>query len=148
MKRTILTSIAIAAGALAGDLIDTEALHAQANGIPVSTFLQSDTIVTKDQKWKVITIELGPGGVDTSSVGAGTGLVYVLNGGGLLQLDGTGTIALRPGVAAAVNPQKPHVLKNTSETDMLRVLVVVHAAPGARDGKAAKKDEAHKAWGF
>jgi quercetin dioxygenase-like cupin family protein len=96
----------------------------QAAGVPVSTFLQSEAAGGQAPQWKVVTVELGPGAVDSRSVRPGRGVVYVLTGGGLLELDGKATIGLHPGVAVALNPDKRHVLKNTTDTETLRVLVV------------------------
>jgi quercetin dioxygenase-like cupin family protein len=112
------------AGILALASVPSGNQPAEAAGIPVSTFLQADAAEGKDQNWKVVTVELGPGAVDSRSVRPGTGLVYVLTGGGLLELDGKASIGLHPGVAVALNPEKPHVLKNTTETQTLRVLIV------------------------
>ena len=126
MKRAILTLFVIAAGALAGALI--EGWH-----------LQADAAGTKDEKWNVVTLELGPGAVDSRSVRPGTGLLYVLDGGGLLELDGKASIALHPGVAAALNPEKAHVLKNTSKTETLRVLILVPTENATRGVKTPSK---------
>jgi quercetin dioxygenase-like cupin family protein len=130
MKRMI-----VAAAILTAALIWLPDVQAQVNGTPVSTFLQTESPGVSGKKWKVVTVELGPGAVDSRSIRPGTGLVYVLDGGGLLELDGKATIGLRPGTAAALNPEKPHVLKNTSETGTLRVLVVSLQEKGQRFSK-------------
>ena len=124
MKRMILILFVIATGSLAGALIEGRDLNAQTTGTPINALVQADAAGTKDQKWKAITIELGPGAVDSRSVRPGTGLVYVLEGAGFLQAEGKPPVALNPGVVAALNPKQLHVLKNTSQTQTLKVLVV------------------------
>jgi len=125
MKRLLSILLAIAAGAFTEAVAQGQDLKTKTNAAYVSTFLQTDSAGMTSKEWKVATVELGPGSIDSRSVRPGTGLVYVLEGGGILELDGKATLALRPGIAAALNPEKPHVLKNTSETETLRVLVVL-----------------------
>jgi len=139
MKPKKAALFSILAGILALASVPSGNLPAQAAGLPVNTFLQADAAATEDNKWKVVTIELGPGAVDSRSLRLGTGLLYVLDGGGLLELDGKASITLHPGVAAALNPEKPQVLKNTSETETLRVLIVVHAEHATRGVKTPNK---------
>ena len=124
MTRARLALFLVVGGIYALTGIPGRQLPAQAEGIPVSTFLQADAAGTKDQKWNAITIELGPGVVDSRSVRPGTGLVYVLEGAGFLEAEGKPPVALNPGVVAALNPKQLHVLKNTSQTQTLKVLVV------------------------
>ena len=143
MKRQLF-ALLILGFILAGVLSGEREVNAQTNGNPVSTFLQNQPSGMNGKEWKVTTITLSPGAVDARSVRPGTGLVYVLEGGGILQLDGTASLALHPGVAATLNPEKAHVLKNTSETQTLRILIVVHADTATQGEKVAKKPSARQ----
>lgn len=126
MKRTMMILLAMILGTLVGTVAEGQDLRTKPNAAHVSTFLEANGTGTPSKEWKVATVELGPGVVDSRAVRPGVGLVYVLEGGGILEMDGKASLALRPGVAATLNPDKPHVLKNTSETETLRVLVVLH----------------------
>lgn len=144
MKRMMLTVFVLGLFVL-GVFPEARGLNAQTNGTHVSTFLQNQVAGMSGKEWKVVTIALSPGAVDSRSVHPGVGLVYVLEGGGILQLDGNVSLALHPGVAAVLNPEKPHVLKNTSETETLRILVVVH---DEKENRVAKKQSSHQGLGF
>jgi len=145
MKLKILMTLSILTLAL---LSGARVVNAQTNGTAVSTFLESQSGGLSGKEWKVVTITLSPGAIDSRSLRPGTGLVYVLEGGGVLQLDGKASLALQPGVAAVLNPEKPHILRNTSETEMLRVLVVVHDDRVNPGEKIAKKHSPRQGLGF
>ena len=142
------TVLLVLAGLFALGLVPSRTLSAQTNGAHVSRFLQTGDVKMDDAEWKVVTVELGPGAVDPRSIHAGGGLVYVLKGTGVLQLDGKSSLALHPGVAAALNSEKHHVLRNTSETETLRILVVVHADPVRSVEKTSKKQSPRQGLGF
>lgn len=132
MTRNRLTPFIIAAVLLGFNVGTGHNQPAQAAGVPVSTFLQTEAAGGHNPDWKVTTVELGPGAVDSRSVRPGSGVVYVLTGDGLLELDGKASIGLHPGVAVALNPDKRLVLKNTTDTETLRVLIVVYQETGRR----------------
>ncbi len=151
MKRILLILLALVAGTVTGTAAQAQDQKTKTNGAYVSTFLQANGAGMTSPEWKVTTVELGPGAVDSRSVRPGTGLVYVLEGAGILQMDGTATMALRPGVAAELNLEKSHVLKNTSETETLRVIVVLHRekdhqgiVPENAGTKVGKKHSPHE----
>lgn len=125
MKRAMMVLMAVFAGMLSGTVAHAQDQRAKANGSYVSTFLEANGQKTPDKEWKVATVELAPGAVDSRSILPGTGVVYVIEGGGILEMDGKASMALRPGVSVVLNHEKPHVLKNTSETATLRVVMVL-----------------------
>lgn len=126
MKRTLMILLAMVLSPLAAMAAQGQDLKTKPNPAHVSAFLEANGTSLPSKEWNVATVELGPGAIDSRAVRPGVGLVYVLEGGGILELDGKASMALRPGVAASLNPEKSHVLKNTSETETLRILIVHH----------------------
>jgi quercetin dioxygenase-like cupin family protein len=100
-------------------------LNAQTNGPQVTTILKTDVAGMEDKEWKVRTVELAPGAADARHFYSGVELVYVLKGAGRLEVDGKPFVALHPGAVAALNPKEIHVLKNTSQTQNLKVVLVL-----------------------
>ena len=90
----------------------------------------ADVAVADGKEWKVVTIELSPGTVDARHFHPGAELVYVLEGAGLLEMDGKPPVALNPGVVTTLQPKRDHVLKNASQTRRLKVLVVMRLPNG------------------
>ena len=90
----------------------------------------ADVAVADGKEWKVVTIELSPGTVDAWHFHPGAELVYVLEGAGLLEVDGKPSVTLNPRVATTLQPKQDHVLKNASQTRPLKVLVVLRPPHG------------------
>ena len=124
MRRAILTLIMIAAGTLTLTFAAGQDLNAQTIGPQVATLLNTDVAGVEGKEWNVITIELTPGAVDTRHFHPGVKLVYVLEGTGVLEVDGKPPVALNLGAVAALHPKHSHVLKNTSQTQALKVIVI------------------------
>ena len=90
----------------------------------------ADAAVAGGKEWKVVTIELSAGTVDSRHFHPGAELVYVLEGAGLLEMDGKPPVALNPGVLTTLRSNRDHVLKNASQTRPLKVLVVLRLPHG------------------
>lgn len=125
MRQAILTLFVIFAGTLGLAIAAGQDLTAQTNGTQVITLLKTDVAGAEGKEWNVITVELAPGAVDTRHFHPGVELVYVLEGAGFLEVDGKPPVALNLGAVAALHPKYSHVLKNTSRTQTLKVLVVL-----------------------
>jgi quercetin dioxygenase-like cupin family protein len=69
-------------------------------------------------------IELAPGSIGKQVHHPGHELVYVLEGVGVLEVDGKPPFALTPGAATIVDPYHTHVSKNVSQTHRLKLLTV------------------------
>lgn len=130
MRQVILTLTVIFAGTLGLGIAAGQDLNAQTVEPQVTMRLKADVAGVKGKEWKVITVELPPGAVDTRHSYPGVKLVYVLEGAGLVEVDGKPPVALNPGVVASFNPEQIHVLKNTSQTQTLKVLVVLFLEKG------------------
>ena len=100
-------------------------LNSRSSGPQVTTELKTDVAEVEGKEWKVRTVELAPGAVDTRHFYSGVELVYVLEGSGRLEVEGKPFVALHPGAVAAVGPKKRHLLVNASQTQPLKVLVML-----------------------
>src|SRR5207249_944173 len=125
MRQVILTLFVIFVGTLARPFDAGHDLSAQTIGPHVTPLLNSGVPGVTGKEWDVITVELAPGALDARHSYPGVELVYVLEGAGFLEVDGKPPVALNPGVVAALNPKQIHVLKNTSQTQTLKVVVVL-----------------------
>lgn len=125
MRQMILTLFVIAAGTLSLAFAAGQDLNTQTVGPQVTRLLKTDVAGVESKEWNVMTVELAPGAADARHSYPGVELVYVLEGAGFLEVDGKPPVALNPGVVAALNPKQIHVLKNTSQTQTLKALVVL-----------------------
>ncbi|MBI4400241.1 MAG: cupin domain-containing protein [Nitrospirae bacterium] len=125
MRQVILTLFVIAAGTLSLAFAAGQDLNAQTSESQVTTLLKTDVAGVEGKEWNVITVELTPGTVDARRFHPSVELVYVLEGAGFLEVDGKPPVALNPGSVASLDPKQIHVLKNTSQTQTLKVLVVL-----------------------
>lgn len=123
MRQVIITLFVIAAGTLA--LAAGQDLNAQTHEPQVTTLLKTEVAGVEGKELNLITVELPPGAVDARRFHPGVELVYVIEGAGFLEVDGKPPVGLNPGAVAALNPKQIHVLRNTSQTQRLKVLVVL-----------------------
>jgi len=129
-KRLMVLTLLMFAGMLALALIAGQDLNAQTVGPQVTTPLRTEVAGVEDMEWNVLTVDVAPGAVDTRHFRPGVELVYVLEGAGVLGVDGQPPVALNPGIVATLHPKQPQVFKNTSPTQTLKVLVVLLLARG------------------
>jgi quercetin dioxygenase-like cupin family protein len=120
-------------------------LNAKASEPQVTTLLETDVAGAEGKEWSVITVELTPGAMDTRHFHPGVELVYVLEGAGFLEVDGKAPVALNPGTVAALHPKHSHVLKNTSQTQTLKIVVVLLLDKGQQHPMLAKRGTPPKA---
>ncbi|MGH7251606.1 MAG: cupin domain-containing protein, partial [Nitrospiraceae bacterium] len=123
-QRPMILTLLMFAGMLALALIAGQDLNAQTVGPQVTTLVKTEVAGVEGVEWNVLTVELAPGAVDTRHFRPGVELVYVLEGAGVLGVDGQPPVALNTGVVATLHSKQPHVFKNTSQTQTLKVLVV------------------------
>jgi quercetin dioxygenase-like cupin family protein len=130
MRITKLALFLIFAGTPALGIAAGHDLNAQTSGPQITTMVKTDVAGVRDKEWKVRTVELAPGAADARHFYSGVELVYVLEGAGRLEVDGKPFVALHPGAVAALNPKETHVLKNTSQTQSLKVVLVLLGEKG------------------
>lgn len=122
--RSRMIGMSVAAVALALVFGLGQDLNAKPVESRVTTPVKADAPGMEGKEWNVVMVELAPGGMDARLFHPGVDLIDVLEGTGLVTADDKPPIALKPGVVAAFNPKHSHVLKNTSQTQMLKVLLV------------------------
>src|SRR5436309_4821299 len=129
-KRLMGLTLLMFAGMLALALIAGKDLNAQTVGPQVTTLVKTEVAGVEGMEWNVLTVDVAPGAVDTRHFRPEIELVYVLEGAGVLGVDGQPPVALNPGIVATLHPKQPQVFKNTSATQTLKVLVVLLLARG------------------
>lgn len=97
--------------------------------------------------WRAVTVELDPGAAQSWQSRPDGELLYVLEGSGRLETGGKSPITLNPGLVAKLSSTPRHVVKNTSGSRMLKVLVVfsmdqgqAHPLLAARRAKEARQN--------
>lgn len=132
MRSMVLSSFLLIAGAATLVIGARPEVQAQTSGPQGSMPVKVDVAGTEGTDWTVLTIELQPGAVDSWRSHPRGELVYVLAGAGRLEMDGKLPITLNPGTVAMVRSSPGHVLKNTSRTKALKILVVSQLEEGRR----------------
>ncbi len=99
-------------------------LDAKSSDPQATVSFKTEVAEGEGKHWSVITVELRPGAVDSWHSRPGGEFVYVLEGAGRLEADGNPAIVLNHGTVATLTVLPRHVLKNTSRTKTLKVLVV------------------------
>lgn len=90
----------------------------------VTRLLKADLLHIEGKELNVVTIQLAPGSVGKQVHYPGPELVYVLEGVGVLEVEGKPPFALSPGVVTIVDSHHIHISKNTSPTNWLKLLAV------------------------
>ena len=101
-----------------------QAVQVAREGSEVAARMQNKAAGPAGAEWKVITVELKPGAVESWESRPEGELLYVLEGSGRLEMDGKQSITLSPGIIARLDARPPHAVKNTSDARTLKVLVV------------------------
>lgn len=132
MRRTaVMLALALAAGIVVG-VIGDRVLNAQQQPLKRTTLLRTDLTGMEGKEALVLLVELAPGAV--SPLGkhyhAGHELNYVLEGSGILELEGKPPVLMKAGQAFHIPPKQVHDPKNASQTDPLKVLVFWIAEKG------------------
>jgi quercetin dioxygenase-like cupin family protein len=90
----------------------------------VTRLLRTDFLHIEGKELNVVTIQLAPGSVGKQVHYPGPELVYVLEGVGVLEVEGKPPFALSPGAVTVVDSHHSHISKNTSPTHRLKLLAV------------------------
>lgn len=79
------------------------------------------------RNWTAVTVELKPGSVQSWQVPPSGEVVYVMEGVGRLEAEGQPSMALNRGTVATLDSTSNRVVRNTSRTKTLKVLVLSQA---------------------
>jgi len=120
------------AGASTGGLISGLESWAQPDESPAARFVKADTAHVEEKEWNAVTVELRPGTVQSWQFRPSGEVIYVLEGTGRLEADGRTTVELNGGTVTTLGLTAPHILRNTSRTKALKVLVLGKVEKGGR----------------
>ena len=90
----------------------------------VTRLLKTDLLHIEGKELNVVTIQLAPGSVGKQGHHPGPELVYVLEGVGVLEVEGKPPFVLSPGAVTIIDSHHIHISKNTSPTHRLKLLAV------------------------
>ena len=124
MRRTPVWMLALAVGVALG-VLGTQALHAQQQPITRTVLVKSATLKgIPGMDGYVMDVTIAPGAQSGRHVHPGHEFSYVLDGEGILEVEGQPAQPLKKGVAFHVDPMVIHNGINTSMTTPLHVAVV------------------------
>ena len=98
--------------------------NAERGNPTVTRLLKTDLLHIEGKELNVVAIQIEPGSVGKQVHYPGPELVYVLEGVGMLEVEGKPPFALSPGAATIVDSHQSHISKNTSPTHRLKLLAV------------------------
>ena len=130
MRRTaLMLGLALAAGIAVG-VIGDQVLNAQQEPVKRTVLLRTDLAGMEGKEVLMINVEIAPGAVSGKHYHHGHELAYVLEGSGILEIEGKPPVTLKAGEAAYQPPKQVHEGKNTSTTAPLKTLSIVIAEKG------------------
>ena len=125
MRRLVLPVVMAGIGISASVLGAGQDAQAKMSEPHAATLGESHITAVEGKDWNVITVELQPGASQSWHFNPADELVYVLEGDGRLDLEGRPSVTLKRGTVATLGSTPNHLLKNTSRTKILKVLVVL-----------------------
>lgn len=123
MKRAVLLLALTLAVGIAVGLIGSPVLNAQQEPIKRTVLLQTDLPGIEGKEARVILSEYAPGASSGKHHHPGHEFVYLLEGSGVLEVEGKPAVAVNPGDVFYQPPKQVHNFKNPSTTDRLKLLV-------------------------
>ena len=130
MKRTLFVSVlTLAAGIVVGAL-GTQILNAQQEPFKRTVLLKSDLTGLEGKESVVVLVELAPGASSGKHYHPGHEVNYVLEGTGILEVEGTPPVTLQPGVTNHIQAKQVHNVTNTSATEPLKLVAFFIAEKG------------------
>lgn len=96
----------------------------QAEASTMTRLLTTDLLTVEGKELNVMTVEVPPGSVSQRKEHNGHELLYVVEGSGVLTIEGRPSVRLAPGTVAMVNSHNVHASSNASATQPLRLLAI------------------------
>jgi len=123
MKRTaVMLAVTLAVG-IALATLGSRSLNAQQEPLKRTMLLRTDLKGLEGKEGVVLLVELAPGEAAGKHYHPGNEVNYVLEGSGVLEIDGKPPITLQVGTTHHIQPREVHDARNTSATDPLKILV-------------------------
>ena len=124
MRRTaVLLGVILAVGITVG-AIGARVLSATQGPVTRTVLLETDLVGMAGKEGFVIVAEIAPGAATGRHTHPAHEFAYVLEGEGVLEVEGKPAISLRPSVAIHQPPGQVHNGRNTSATSALKILAV------------------------
>ena len=123
MKRTAVMLAATLVVGIALGAIGSRSLYAQPEPFKRTMLLTTDLKGLEGKEAVVVLAELAPGAAAGKHYHPGNEVNYVLEGSGVLEIDGKPLITLQVGGTHHIQPREVHDARNTSATDPLKILV-------------------------
>jgi len=123
MKRTaVMLAVTLAVG-IALATFGSRSLNAQQEPLKRTMLLRTDLKGLEGKEAVVLLVELAPAAAAGNHYHPGNEVLYVLEGSGVLEIDGKPLITLQVGGTHHIQPREVHDARNTSATDPLKILV-------------------------
>lgn len=123
MKRTaVMLAVTLAVG-IALATFGSRSLNAQQEPLKRTMLLRTDLKGLEGKEAVVLLVELAPAAAAGNHYHPGNEVLYVLEGSGVLEIDGKPPITLQVGGTHHIQPREVHDARNTSATDPLKILV-------------------------
>jgi len=124
MRRTaVFLGVTLAVG-IAWGVIGARVLSATQGPVTRTVLLETDLAGMAGKEGSVILAEIAPGAATGKHVHPAHEFAYVLEGEGILEVEGKQPVSLKPGVAIHQPPGQVHNGRNTSATSALKILAV------------------------
>ncbi len=123
MRKTLALMLVLAVGIVLG-VVGTQALHAQQSPIKRAVLVKSQALKgIQGMDGYVMDVTIAPGAQSGRHVHPGHEFSYVLDGEGILEVEGRPSLPLKNGVGFHVDPMVVHNGVNSSKTAPLHVAV-------------------------
>jgi len=130
MKRTaIMLAVTLVVGIALG-VIGSRSLNAEQQPLKRSMLLKTDLKGLEGKEGVVALLELAPGAAAGKHYHPGNEVNYVLDGSGILEIEGQALITLQAGTTSHIPAGDVHNVRSTSATDPLKLLVFWVAEKG------------------
>ncbi len=125
-KTALLLSLTLFVG-LALGFLGSQALHAQQQSqIKRTPLLEKDLADLPGKELLMYRAELPPDGASGRHSHAGHEALYVLEGTGVLEIEGQQPFAFKPGAVAHLSPKQIHNAKNTGQEPLKILVFAIH----------------------
>jgi quercetin dioxygenase-like cupin family protein len=130
MKRTVVMLTLALAVEIALGLIGSQVLNAQQMSIKRTVLLKTDLPGIEGKEFLVDQVELAPGVAGGKHYHPGNVFVYILEGSGLLEIEGKPAVTQKAGSIFHEPPKQVQDFKNASKTEPVKLLVMFISEKG------------------
>ena len=130
MKRTaVMLAVTLVVGIALG-VIGSRSLNAEQQPLKRTMLLKTDLKGLEGKEGVVALVELAPGAASGKHYHPGNEVNYVLEGSGILKIEGQAPITLQAGTTSYIPAGDVHNVRSTSATDPLKLLAFWIAEKG------------------